>query len=514
MKLLTCSQIREADAYTIAHEPIKSVDLMERAATNCYKWLAKRIRKEQTFLIFCGLGNNGGDGLVLARLLAKNEFKVIVYIIRHSDNCSNDFKINEERLAKLKNIEIINITDASQLNTISFTKPSVVIDAIFGSGLNKPISGLVKDIVELINKNKSVTVSIDIPSGLFGEDNSCNDYQAIVKADYTLTFQFPKLSFLFAENDEYIGDWQLINIDLHPNFIENVVTEFIFLQEADIKQKIIPRNKFSHKGIYGHALLIAGSYGKIGAAVLASRAVLKAGAGLLSTHIPKCGYNILQTAIPEAMLSIDSAEIFISDNIKIDSFQAIAIGPGIGIAEETAKSLKFLIQNAKIPLLFDADAINILADNKTWLSFIPKNSIFTPHPKEFERIAGKTSNSYERLQLQSAFALKYNSYVIVKGAFTAIACPDGEVYFNSTGNPGMATAGSGDVLTGMLLGLLSQGYSAKETCLIGVYLHGLAGDIAAQRECQESIIASDIINSISKAYKKIKGKKPIGFIPL
>ena len=510
MKLLTCSQIRELDAYTIANEPIKSIDLMERAATNCYKWLAKRIKKEQTFLIFCGLGNNGGDGLVLARLLAKNEFKVIVYIIKYSANCSDNFKINEERLSKLKNIEIINITDSSQLNSISFPKPSVIIDAIFGSGLNKPIIGLVKDVVELINKNKSVTVSIDIPSGLFCEDNTENDYQAIVKAAYTLTFQFPKLSFLFAENDEYIGDWQLISINLHPDFIENLATEFIFLQETDIRQRLIPRNKFSHKGNFGHALLIAGSYGKMGAAVLASKAVLKAGAGLLSTHIPKCGYNILQTAIPEAMLSIDSAENFISDNIKIDNFQAIAIGPGIGITEETAKSLKFLIQNAKIPLIFDADAINILAENKTWLSFIPKNCIFTPHPKEFERLAGKTSNSFERLQLQKAFALKYNSYVIVKGAFTTIACPDGEVYFNSTGNPGMATAGSGDVLTGILLGLFSQGYSAKETCLIGVYLHGLAGDIAAHRECQESIIASEIINNISKAYKKIKGKKLLG----
>jgi NAD(P)H-hydrate epimerase len=252
----------------------------------------------------------------------------------------------------------------------------------------------------------------------------------------------------------------------------------------------------------------------MGAAVLASKAALKTGAGLLTTHIPKCGYNILQTAIPEAMVAVDNSEHYISDNIKIENIQAIAIGPGIGVKEETAKTIKLLIQNSTIPIIFDADAINILAENKTWLSFIPKNSIFTPHPKEFERIAGKTTNSFERLNLQKAFAIKYSSYVIVKGAYTSIACPDGKVYFNTTGNPGMATAGSGDVLTGILLGLFSQGYSAKDTCMIGVYLHGLAGDIAAQRECQESIIAGDIVNSISKAYKKIRGKKPYGFIPL
>jgi ADP-dependent NAD(P)H-hydrate dehydratase / NAD(P)H-hydrate epimerase len=514
MKLLSCSQIREADAFTIKNEPIKSIDLMERAAGNCYKWLAKRIRKEQTFHIFCGLGNNGGDGLVIARMLAKNDFKVNIYIIRHSENCSEDFKINEERLLKIKNIEIINISDSSQLNTTSFPEHSVIIDAIFGSGLSKPISGLVKDIVQLINKNKTVTISIDIPSGLFGEDNKDNDKQAIIKADYTLTFQFPKLSFLFAENDIYVGDWQLINIDLHPEFIENIDSNYMLLHESDIKPKIMPRNKFSHKGIFGHALLISGSYGKMGAAVLASKAALKIGAGLLTTHIPKCGYNILQTAIPEAMVVVDDSEHYISNNIKIDTIQAIAIGPGIGMKEETAKTIKLLIQNSTIPIIFDADAINILAENKTWLSFIPKNSIFTPHPKEFERIAGKTSNSFERLNLQKTFAIKYSSYVVVKGAFTSIACPDGKVYFNTTGNPGMATAGSGDVLTGILLGLFSQGYSAKDTCMIGVYLHGLAGDIAAQRESHESIIAGDIVNSISKAYKKIRGKKPYGFIPL
>lgn len=514
MKLLTCSQIREADAYTIKNEPINSIDLMERAAGNCYKWLAKRIRKEQTFSIFCGLGNNGGDGLVLARLLAKNNFKVVVYIIRHSENCSADFKINEEKLLKIKNISIINITTIAQLNEISFPEPSVIIDAMLGSGLNKPISGLIKEVVELINKTKAIIISIDIPSGLFGEDNTDNDYQAIVKADYTLTFQFPKLSFLFAENNVFVGDWQVINIDLHPEFIEKINSDYFLLKEIEIKQKLKPRNKFSHKGNYGHAMLISGSYGKMGAAVLSSKAALKAGAGLLSVHIPECGYSIIQTSVPEAMVSIDDSKHIISDNIKIENVQAIAIGPGIGMHEETAKTVKLLIQNCDIPLIFDADAINILAENKTWLSFIPRNSIFTPHPKEFERLTGKTSNSFERLQLQREFAIKHASYILVKGAYTSIACPDGKIFFNTTGNPGMATAGSGDVLTGILLGLLSQGYSSLDTCLLGVYLHGLSGDIAAQRESQEAIIAGDIISNIGKAYKRMKGKKPYGFFPL
>ncbi len=502
MKILNSSQVRQADAYTIEHEPISSVDLMERAAYKCFDWIKNKIERTRKIKVICGLGNNGGDGLVIARLLLKAGYDTDVIILRHSDNCSENFKINEDRLIKLKKKNIIEVKEISKFPLLNDN--DVIIDAIFGSGLSKPIEGLISEVVEKMNKCKGYVIAIDIPSGLFSEDNSANNHKAIVNADVTLTFQVTKLSFLLPQNYLFVGEWYLLDIGLDKEFINSLSSIYHFVEEDDIRQMLKPREKFAHKGNFGHALLISGSYGKMGAAVLGAKACLRSGAGLVTVHIPKSGYNILQTAVPEAMVSPDKSEEFISSLPGISKYNAIAVGPGIDKKEETQKLLKLLIQNSSIPLILDADALNILSENKTWLSFLPKGSIFTPHPKEFERLAGKPEHDIHRLQLQKEFSVKYGVYVIYKGAYSTISTPDAKLYFNSTGNPGMATGGSGDVLTGILLGLKARGYTSIETCILGTYLHGLAGDIAKHRMGEESLIAGDIVENIAGAFGELR----------
>jgi len=503
MKIFKTQFVKLIDKYTVENEPILSIDLMERAASKVADWLINKYSNDREFEIFVGPGNNGGDAMVVARLLTYTNYKVNVFIVKFTDKSSDNFNINYSRLKELseqKNKLKINIlTQDSQLPNINSN--SVVVDGVFGSGLSRPLENLPAAIVNHINKSKAEIVSVDVPSGLFGEDNSQNN-ENIINADFTLTFQFPKLSFLYPENDKYVGEWHVLNIGLDKNFINKSETDYFYFLKNEVKLK--SRNKFDHKGKYGHALLIAGSYEKTGAAILASRACLRSGVGLLTVHVPQSAYEIMQTAVPEAMLMIDETETNYCKNNELHKFNAIGIGPGIGKKKSMKMALKNLIENSKVPIVFDADAINILSENKEWLNNIPENSIFTPHPKEFERLVGKSTNNFERNRMQVEFAKKYSVYVVLKGANTAVACPDGKTYFNSTGNPGMATAGSGDVLTGIVLSLLAQGYSSKDAALIGVFIHGLAGDIAAHEMSQEALIASDIIYCLGKAFISLK----------
>jgi NAD(P)H-hydrate epimerase len=475
---------------------------MERAARACYKWIRKRTDITTTVKVFCGSGNNGGDGLVLARLLANKGYSVKVYIIRFTEKVSEDFQINFERLQEIGKLEIVDIRDGGALPALS--TDDLVIDAIFGSGLSKPIQGFIADAIRQINQSGAITIAIDTPSGLFSDENTTDYKGAVIEADYTLSFQFPKYAFLFQENDRYVGEWKILPIGLMEEFVSKVDTKNFLIEKEDCRMLLKCRNKFDHKGTFGHALLIAGAYGKMGAAVLASEACLRAGAGLVSTHVPQIGYHILQTALPECMVSIDENEFHFSHVPDLGACNAIGIGPGIGTAKQTQNAVKLLIQNAKLPMLFDADAINILAENKTWISFVAPNSIFTPHPKEFERLVGKSTNQFEQNKLQREFSIKYQVFAVLKGAHTCISTPQGKCFFNTTGNPGMATGGSGDVLTGIILGLLAQGYTSFEACVVGIYLHGLAGDIAAKKSSMEAMIAGDINGSIGKAYRKFE----------
>ncbi|RLD37053.1 MAG: bifunctional ADP-dependent NAD(P)H-hydrate dehydratase/NAD(P)H-hydrate epimerase, partial [Bacteroidetes bacterium] len=477
----------------IENEPIKSIDLMERAAGACVNWLLERTSEDQSFAVFCGPGNNGGDGLAIARLLSNQDFNIRVFIL-DSERYSTDFKINKERLKVQVN------TLKAEADFPQIDEQEIIIDTLFGSGLSKPLKGLVAKLVKHLNQKQTLKIAIDIPSGLYSDKSSKSKNTICFQADYTLSFQFPKLAFFMPENDAYVGDWQVLDIGLSQEYIQNTDTPYYFIVSNSAKDLIRPRAKFSHKGSFGHGLLIAGSRGKMGAAVLAGKAVLRSGAGLATVHHPKGESSIIPTAVPELMTSIDENESVFSKIPNLSKYSAIAIGPGLGTAKQSQKAFKMLIQESKVPLVIDADALNILAENKTWLSFLPKNSILTPHIKEFERLVGKVDNDFERLEKQIAFAKKHQLYLILKGAHTSIATPDGKVFFNSTGNPGMATGGSGDVLTGILLGLKAQNYTSLQASILAVFLHGLAGDFAAENKGQVSLIAGDIVESIPDAF--------------
>lgn len=502
MKIFRSEQIRQIDDFTIRNEPVASVDLMERAASRLYEWYVERFPRSRRILVFTGPGNNGGDGLALARMLAKNRYKPEVFHLHFTESVSADYKINRERLKNETSVPFTVIESGKQFPGTG--SDYIIIDAIFGTGLSRPVNGLPAEIITQINTSGCTVIAIDIPSGLNSEGDNLNNPDNIIKADFTLSFQFPKLAFMFRENEVYTGSWTVLPIGLDQTAIFNTKTPFEYLEKSKIASLLKKREKFDHKGDYGHALLIGGSFGMMGAIVLGARAALRTGTGLLSCHVPSCGNIVLQTSVPEAIVISDNSDRHITDNVLAEKFDAIGIGPGMGTLPESYNSVQNLLQACKKQLVIDADALNILSANKDWLSILPENCILTPHPGEFERLAGKSASGKVRLEKQIEFSQKYKCIVVLKGAHTSVTSPTGEVWFNSTGNPGMATAGSGDVLTGMILSLLAQKYDPADAAVTGVYLHGLAGDIAAERLCYESLIASDIIESIPHAFRRIR----------
>ncbi|MCG6185872.1 NAD(P)H-hydrate dehydratase [Maribellus maritimus] len=498
MKLFTTKQIAGIDKFTIENEPISDIDLMERAALQITHWLVKRFSTEQKMVFFAGPGNNGGDALAIARQLANLDFVCEVFLLDFGKELKGSPAMNWKGLEEQNKVKLVKFKDESGFPELGLT--DVILDGMFGSGLSRPLEGFSAAIVGKINQLENTKIAIDIPSGLMGEDNSSNIPGNIIKADFTLTFQFPKISFLFSENEIYTGRWEALPIGLHPGGMKQTPSNIFFIEEENVKKIIVSRSKFAHKGNFGHALLIAGSFGKMGAAVLASRSCLRAGVGLLTTHIPRLGYSVIQSVVPEAMTSIDQHDAIFTEFPDLSSFSAIGVGPGIDKKRNSQKALCELLEKAKVPLVIDADGLNILSENSEWLQKLPGKSILTPHPGEFKRLVGNSSNSYERIQQQKEFAQKYHTIVILKGAYTVIAMPNGQLFFNSTGNPGMATAGSGDTLTGILLGLLAQGISSEEAAIAGVYLHGLAGDLAAREKSEPALIAGDITDYLGKAF--------------
>jgi ADP-dependent NAD(P)H-hydrate dehydratase / NAD(P)H-hydrate epimerase len=494
IRILSSQQIKALDAYTIQHEPVASIDLMERACRAFVNWFTEKFDGRHTVAVVCGTGNNGGDGLGIARMLKEWSYPVKVFVIRGSSE-TEDFKTNFERLkGKVEIVEVTSTADAI------FSGFDVLIDAIFGSGLTRPVEGLFAQTIHQMNKSDTVRIAVDIPSGLLADKVSKGE---IFRADFTVTFQMPKLAFLFPSNYLFTGTWCVVDIGLAKSFIKEQQTSHYYITVKDIKKILKPRSKFDHKGTYGHALLVAGSYGKMGAALLSGRAILRAGVGLLTMHVPECGYIILQSSISEAMASVDEHIHYITTIPTLDKYTVVGTGPGLGQDKLTVKAFRKLLEEFRKPIVMDADALNILSDNRELLPLIPAGSILTPHPKEFERLVGKWSDDFERLEKQKSLAKQLKSVVVLKGANTSIASPEGEVYFNSTGNPGMATGGTGDVLTGILTGLLAQGYSSLNTAIAGVFLHGLSGDLAAREHGMVSIIASDIIEFLPAAFKKI-----------
>ncbi len=500
MKIFTAAQIREWDQYTITHEPIASIDLMERAATACTEWLLREYPGQLSYTFYCGKGNNGGDGLAIARQLLERGSTVFIEILEFGHRGTDDFQQNLSRLHRYPQAHIQFIQSAAH---IPEQQPGhLIIDALFGSGLNRAVDGLAAELIAQINRSAAPVISIDIPSGLFTDQSS--QHCLSVKATHTLTFQSCKLAFLVAENQAATGQIHILDIGLHRQYEEDSSTRFELLDDTIIHAIYKPRTRFAHKGNFGHALLLAGSQGKMGAAILAARACLRSGAGLLTCHIPGHALGILQTAMPEAMAIPDPQPEHISTVETPDKYDSIGIGPGIGLAPETANCLRSVLTQFRLPMVIDADALNLLSTEPALQSLLPAGSLLTPHPKEFERLAGVSANDFDRIEKASQLATRLGVVIVLKGQHTLIATPGGQCYFNSTGNPGMATAGSGDVLTGILTGLLAQGYSPVETALLGVYLHGLAGDIAMKEGAMESLLAGDLIDFLAKAWQQIR----------
>jgi ADP-dependent NAD(P)H-hydrate dehydratase / NAD(P)H-hydrate epimerase len=493
LKILSSAQIKALDEYTIQHEPIASIDLMERACSAFTAWFTSKFGPDKKVGIVCGTGNNGGDGLGIARLLNNQGYNIKIWIVKGSMPESPDFKLNLERIrGKLSMFEISTQDDQGL-----FSDRNILIDAILGSGLSRPAEGIYAQVIRCINNTQAIRVAVDVPSGLMADKLSSGE---IVSADNTLTFQSPKLSFLLPQSGQYIGELYVVDIGLDKKFIADSDSKHFLLEQSDIHKLLKPRAKFSHKGTFGHALLMAGSYGKIGAAVLGTRSALRSGAGLITVHIPQSGYQIMQTSVPEAMVSVDADERILTTLPDVASYSAIGIGPGIGQDKKTISVLSKLLETGKL-LVLDADAVNIIGANRELIHLIPKNSILTPHPKEFERLVGSWKNDFEKLEKQVEFSVKTGAVVVLKGAHSSISSPDGKIYFNNTGNPGMATGGSGDVLTGVITGLLTQGYLGLDSAIIGCWVHGMAGDLAAARFGQISMSASDIADYLADAFR-------------
>lgn len=500
MKVLSATQIYEADRLTLAHEGISSYALMERAAKQaCLHLQINVLFYRVPIHIICGMGNNGGDGLVLARCLHQSGYSVHTYVVKYTKEGASDFQKAWMDYVKETGKEPIHLDPSSSFPV--FDPSDILIDCVFGIGINRAVTGWLSMLFKHLNASKAKKISIDIPSGLF-PDEPTPDISAIFHADYTLTFQVPKLAFFLPDNEEVVHEWDVLDIGLHPEFLESAPALATLTDAEQAAQLYRPRSPFSHKGTFGHGLVVGGSYGMLGAVVLSASAALRSGAGLVSVFIPQCGYSVLQTTLPEAMVLTDKEEDYISDIVFDFEPAAIGIGVGMGKNQMTQHAFLGFLKKVKSPLVIDADALNILAENEELLSFLPKRSILTPHPGELRRLIGAWKNDFEKIETAKQFSKKHDVVLLIKGAHTLVIDGD-SVFINTTGNPGMSTAGSVDVLTGVLTSLMAQGYDSLSASRLGVYVHGCAGDLALKKKGEEGLIARDIIAELGKAFKKI-----------
>ena len=506
MKLFTAEQIKELDQYTVVSEKIKSVDLMERAAKAAANRISKLLGKEQAIDIFCGSGNNGGDGLAIARLLLDENHVVRVILPRYGAALSHDAELNYQYLRKIYPGVLTEIHTMDELIAMHLEHHIAAIDALIGNGINKPIEGFLGEIISFLNSNYKKIISIDIPSGLY-PDKSSSACNFIVKCNLCLTFQFPKLAFLLPQNQNYVPEFEILDIGLSSEKQIEFDSPYYYVTAIELAQFLKPRLKYSHKGNFGHALLVAGSKGKSGAAVIAAEACLRSGAGLLTLHSVRDTINAVLRTLPEAMSDEDLNLDYISNLELPEKYNAICFGPGTGTEPETETVLKKILQYYSGSLLIDADGLNILSSNKTWLEFLPQDCILSPHPREFERLTEKVVDDFDRLEVLRKFATKYACIVIYKGAHSAIAMPDGNVFFNSSGNPGLAKGGSGDALSGIILGLLARGYNAPQAALLGVFIHGFAADLCHDEMSEEAMLISDVIKKLPAAFLQLEDLK-------
>lgn len=494
MKIFDAAASREADKTTVQNQGITYYDLMERAGNEAFLWLrAKFPDKSTPFHIVCGQGNNGGDGLVIARLLHNEGYsKITVEIIENAGRPTPSFLENRQRLEEKGDLY-------SNLSG-NHDGGLVIIDAIFGIGLTREPEGGAKTAIDDINNKKAYVVAIDVPSGMFMDRQTT----FAVKADVVLTFQQPKLSFYLSQNYRFINEVEILDIGLDREFIDNYSTDYYLTNHYAARKIYKPVSRFAHKGTQGHALIIGGSYGKIGAVSIAAKSALKSGCGLVTAYIPKCGYTVLQSYLPEAMVLTGGEENITDISFSFEA-KAVGIGPGMGQDSTTQKAFFKFLTAYNYPLVIDADALNILSCNKEWLAHVPANSIVTPHPKELERLIGVWQDDFEKLEKVKAFSRKYNIIVVVKDAYTMVIYKN-EVHINNSGNEALATGGSGDALTGIITGLLSQSYKPLDAAVLGVYLHGLTADIAVRQTGVQAFTASMIADYIGQAFLRIEKK--------
>lgn len=505
MKLFTSKTIHEIDSATCEAQKISSVELMERAASAVCCEIMSLFRPGQRFVVMAGPGNNGGDALAVARMLFEQGYRnVEVFLFNVVGKISHDCSEELERLKKIEGIDLTEVKDNFRPPVLG--SADVVIDGLFGSGLNGPLKKGFLHLVKYINDSDAYVVSIDVPSGLSGEWNTGVSRHDMVHANLTLAFQFPRLSFFFEENKEVIGDWQLVDIELDDKTIAKTPTDYMLVEARNIRPFLKKRSPFTGKRDYGSVLLFAGSTGMAGASILAAKGAMRSGAGLVTVHSARKSISIVQTAVPEALFEPDVNEHFITDMTIHHNHQAIAIGPGIGTSEQTISALEQLLKQYKHPIVLDADALNCIVKKPQLLSFLPPQSVITPHIGEFDRLFGEHTGGEDRLKKAIEMSRYYNIIIVLKGHYTATVRPTGRVYFNSTGNPGMATAGAGDVLTGVIAAFMAQGYRPEEAATIGVYIHGLAGDMAAKEEGEYGVIASDIASYCGKAIASLTAK--------
>lgn len=506
MKIFNSEKLREIDKATCEAQQVDSVELMERAASAVSYEIISRFLPGQRIVVVAGPGNNGGDALAVARMLIEQGYrKVEVFLFNVSGRLSHDCEVERKRLIALDAVDFTEIE--REFNPPYLSEDDVVIDGLFGSGLNKPLQGGFRAVARLINESGAYVVSIDVPSGLFGEWNDNVVLRDVVHADLTLTFQTPRLSFFFEDNEQCVGEWKILDIDLDEATIRKTQADFTLVEARNVRPLLRPRRNFTGKRDYGSALVMAGSLGMMGAAVMCARAALRCGAGLATVHSARCGMPVIQTAVPEAMFEPDSSENFISDMSVHHNHQVVMAGPGIGTREKTANALADLLKKVKSPLVLDADALNCIAQHPEMLPLLPPQTVITPHQGEFDRLFGEQQTAEQRLKKAIEMAQYYNIIIVLKSHHTAIVRPTGRVYFNSSGNPGMATAGAGDVLTGVIGAFIAQGYRPDLAATIGVYIHGLAGDLAASEIGQFGVIASDISDHLGRAINKVINSK-------
>lgn len=504
--ILGNAQFRDLEKHLLQEGTVTELELMERAGQACSSRIlgweaAGLLGVHPTYLVLAGMGNNGGDGLVIARALHQAGRNVRVLVVEHRPLATpaNDRMLG---LALEANVPMARIRSIGEW--VQPFDDEVVVDCILGSGLDRPLDGLVLELVGRINVHPGKVIAIDLPTGIV-ERIGEGGYGLHVKATHTITFEVPRPWLFFPETGEAAGRWELVPIGMGQGPLQGAGRFADLVSTEDVRSRLRGRPRFAHKGTYGHALLLAGGTGYVGAAVLATRGCARSGAGLITLHAPAAVVAAVNATVPDAMTSTDPGGGHLVQLPRLDNPTAIGMGPGIGLQEATATVLSALFATWKGPLVLDADALHLLAQRSELLARLPPGAVLTPHPKEMDRLLGTAPiDGMDRALRTKSFAIEHQCFVVLKAAHTLIVTPEGGVFFNTTGNSGMAKGGAGDVLTGLLTGLLAQGYPALDACLLATYLHGSAGDRAAADLGPDAMRASDLVEQLPAAWKALR----------